>query len=762
MTKLLLNAVTIETEPTAKFTVGTQRFDKDLLARLRRELAEDFFFKRGGEDGAFIHSISLKAGTDPLGAAREEHLANSAPWLMGPLALEVLLRFFKGLGRPILRARPVQVLSQQPANLFPAQAGLPDWLQRRVVLSFDTRTIRTTGRETGLVLACGLRTRNVIDADCKTVLEAGIPLVGRYVSSPHSSDDPRVADAYRLAGKVTAVQGSRLTLEDHGDGPSSIDIEQAYLEPRNENVAWCVGHLLGGRAARVLTAADEAASRQTSGPGRLGMATRTFDYLRKQPLELAPGVPLQLGPLIGSVPNSWKLRSTIIPKPTLVFDPSGTRTDNWNERGLEKHGPYDHRTFAPKELRIAVICQAQYEGQVDAFLAKFLDGLPQVKLGNRAPYEKGFIRRYALQKPKVQIFTARAGVVAEYATACRAALEAASNGNFEWDLALVQIDKDFRELPGPDNPYFAVKAVFLKQRVPVQEITLETMNIADGQLVYALNNMSVATYAKVGGIPWLLKSQPSVAHELVVGIGSQTISTSRLGAQERVVGITTVFNSDGRYLLENRTAAVPFDQYEDELFKSLSNSLTQIRQTDNWRSTDDVRLVFHVFKQTKDHEVDAVGRLVESLGLSQVKYAFVHIVDDHPFSIFDDDNPGIRWGNAMKAEKSPERGLAVTLSETETLLSFTGSREVKQAHHGLPRPSLLRLHRRSTFRDMTYLTRQAFDFSGHSWRMLTPAPHPITIHYSELIARLLSGLRHVPNWDPDTMLGPVGRTRWFL
>jgi hypothetical protein len=63
---------------------------------------------------------------------------------------------------------------------------------------------------------------------------------------------------------------------------------------------------------------------------------------------------------------------------------------------------------------------------------------------------------------------------------------------------------------------------------------------------------------------------------------------------------------------------------------------------------------------------------------------------------------------------------------------------------------------------MTYLTRQAFDFSCHPWRMFTPAPQPITIHYSELIARLLTGLRHVPGWDPDTMLGPISRTRWFL
>src|SRR5262249_9436392 len=145
--------------------------------------------------------------------------------------------------------------------------------------------------------------------------------------------------------------------------------------------------------------------------------------------------------------------------------------------------------------------------------------------------------------------------------ACRRAIDAATDGGFEWNLAIIQIDQDFKELPGPDNPYFITKSLFLKQRVPVQEITLETMRFPNQQLVYVLNNISLATYAKLGGIQWFLKSQQTVAHELVIGLGSQNISTSRLGTNERVVGITTVFSSDGKYLLDDRTAAVPYSEY---------------------------------------------------------------------------------------------------------------------------------------------------------------------------------------------------------
>jgi len=139
------------------------------------------------------------------------------------------------------------------------------------------------------------------------------------------------------------------------------------------------------------------------------------------------------------------------------------------------------------------------------------------------------------------MFTLSGASVEAYVAACREAIDTATNGGFEWNLAIVQIDLDFKELPGPDNPYFATKAVFLKQRVPVQEITLDTIRFSNEQLVFALNNMRLATYAKIGG----------------------------------------------------------------------------------------VRLIFHVFKQMADREADAVGKLVENLGLTDVKYAFLHIVDDH-------------------------------------------------------------------------------------------------------------------------------------
>lgn len=768
MPKLLLNAVPVTVQSDAELIVGVLPYAKESLDALREKHRDDYLFRRSGEAGRLVYSVPLKKDLPVVGDKSERFVLARAPWLLAPLTLEALLQGFVNLRRPILKPRfPLRLLSQKPGNLLPEHSKVPAWLQRRVVLDFDTRIV-TDGRSgSHVLLACGVRTRNLIDANCQVLIEAGVPLVGRYVVTREPSQDPRVTDFVRLAGRITRVSGSSLMLEDHGEGPSSVEVAEAYLEARKENFVWCAQHLLGSAADRVLSEAESSAISHLSGPKRLTLIRKTFDYLRTQHFEVAPALPAILGPVVGSEKGTWTFVDEVIKKPVLVFDPSGTRTDTWNERGLDKHGPYDQRTFTPKQLRIAVICQRTLEGQVDAFLAKFLDGLPDVTTGKgewaRSPYAKGFIRRYALEKPKVVTFTTAGTSSVDYAAACRDAVQASTSGGFEWDLALVQIDKDFKDLDDAINPYFATKAVLLKHRIPVQEVTLDTMRLADEQLVFVLNNMSVATYAKIGGTPWLLKAQPRVAHELVVGIGSQNFSNSRLGGKERIVGFTTVFSSDGKYLLDDRTAAVDYEHYSDELFKSLARSIEAVRVEDNWRSTDAVRLIFHVFKQMADQEADAVDKLIQKLGLTDVKYAFLHIVEDHPFIVFDEANAGTKtWNGGLKGVYTPERGLSVAIGETESLLCFTGGRDLKQARDGMPLPSLLRLHHRSTFRDMTYLTRQAFDFANHTWRMFTPAPLPITIHYSELMVRLLTGLKHVPEWDPDVMLSPISRTRWFL
>jgi hypothetical protein len=272
--------------------------------------------------------------------------------------------------------------------------------------------------------------------------------------------------------------------------------------------------------------------------------------------------------------------------------------------------------------------------------------------------------------------------------------------------------------------------------------------------------MALATYAKLGGIPWLLAAEKPIAHELVFGLGSSTVRNGRLGEEERMVGITTVFTGDGNYFVNNISAAVSADQYFEILLLSMRLTMDRIKKAYNWQARDTVRLIFHAFKTFKDVEVNVVKRVVAELGDYNVEFSFIHIAESHPFLLFDTDQQGV--GFYRKGVFAPERGKFLQLSEHTSLVSLTGASELKQAIDGLPSPVQLILHHDSTFKDLTYLSKQVLKFGAHSWRSFMPAPMPVTVYYSQLMAQLLGQLNKVSAWNPDALYNKIGTTRWFL
>ena len=136
----------------------------------------------------------------------------------------------------------------------------------------------------------------------------------------------------------------------------------------------------------------------------------------------------------------------------------------------------------------------------------------------------------------------------------------------------------------------------------------------------------------------------------------------------------------------------------------------------------------------------------------------------HPYLLFDESEEGAfdYETRVKKGVYAPKRGTMLRLSNREILIVLTGPRDVKRPEDGLPSPVLLRLHRDSTFTDMTYLARQAYAFANHSWKSFFPGSLPVTVLYPELIAGLLGKMSKLPNWNPDVLWGRIGRSRRFL
>ncbi len=591
---------------------------------------------------------------------------------------------------------------------------------------------------------------------------------GLYVSESVKPSDPRIASWFRLLGQVQSTEGDQLKLIDTREGMEVVSAQKVFLEPRREAFNLCLKHIFKERLPEVEEDLGALLADFRSGPSRLKRLRAVAKYFSEQSLEILPGVTFTLQPFLSENEDKTLPPVHTVPRTVYVFNDSGEKTDTWHDRGLNEYGPYTSTTFTPSTPRICIICQGTRKGRVEQFLYKLLKGVtvPQIsKKGKPQPFAKGLIHKYALDDVETHFFVATDKTSTAYDKAVRQALSYQSREGFRWNLALIQIDEAFHDLYGDNNPYLTSKAAFLAEQIPTQDFEIETIDVSDYNLCFILNIMSLAIYAKLGGIPWLIKANPTITHELVFGLGSAALSQGRLGQREQVVGITTVFSGDGNYMLSNLSKAVPVSEYKDALLESLRDTIEKVKRAMNWQLGSHIRLIFHAFKPLKDSEAEAVKELMKELGEFDVEYAFIHVVKEHPFTLFDESEDGVLDYETRihgKGKFAPKRGLFVRVSKSEVLLTLTGAHEVKRPEDGIPTPVLLRLHRESTFDDTTYLARQVFTFSCHSWRSFFPSPMPVTITYSELIAKMLGQLGTVSFWNPNVMLGRIGETRWFL
>jgi hypothetical protein len=739
------------------------------LKQLRQRHWATHVFRRDGPEE--IVAVPVASDLPRLSTTSRKIRLNDRLNLTAALIRNSLLNYLVGIGRTNLGFDPIKFIARDDLlkPSVPHGAECPDWLAVRLLYEIAVRPINFFKRPAFIAAVIDVRTTRVIDRSASQLLDDGFPLVGHYVTKRVSREDPRIAPHDELVGKVVRVSGRTLELTDSRDGTTSVQAEDVWLEKKAFND--CLSHVFRDRTESVLAALDRARADLRSGPTRLQRINASVEFLKSRQHYVSPEIAFTFTPLLSDASKGLFPRLEVTPKPVYIFDPTGTKTDTWHDRGLGEHGPYTAKVFTPNRPKLCVVCQRRHKGQVEQFLHKFINGIklpppPSTYRGKpqKNYFEKGFLRKYALQDVTYEFFIAEDHLPNSYKNACRQALEKHGTET-KWDLALVQIDESFHQLSVDQNPYFIAKESFLTHQIPVQEFEIETAQRKDIQLGFCLNNMALATYAKMNGVPWLLKANPTIAHELVIGLGSAIIGEGRLGDRERYVGITTVFSGDGNYHLSNVSKAVPIREYKNAFLESLRKAINKVRNDMNWQPKDHVRLVFHAtFKRYSQDEVDSVKALMAELGEYEVEYAFLQISDSHPYLLFDQSQKGSRDFDTglTKGVFAPSRSSSLQLSNRDALLCLTGPNEVKRPEDGIPRPLLLSLHRDSSFSDMTYLTRQVFAFACHSWRTFLPASHPVTTQYSDLIARALGSLALLERWNPDVMLGKIGTTRWML
>lgn len=772
MSHLHLNIFPIEL-PDVEIHVGILPFNsREVMRELRSKHAGTHAFKRvsvleGAHRRDLIYAVRLDGTPCTLSSETQRLRLRENLGVARQLVIESFVASFAGKsGRAIVDVSPLKVLSGEDDHDFIARAAqdtpVPPWLLVNLAHAIEARVFQFDGQSPFIGLVFDHRAYRRITRPCSEWLSDRFDLTGLYVSEKVPFSDRRIEPRARLVGQVRSVKGNSLQLADCREGRSVVEAENVELEADYRGFNFCLEAVFGSRAARIRRQLFELQSKAQAGPSKRDELLRIQSRLTAKPLRLLPSVDATVMPHLDTKRNGFPTIHRA-PQALYVFDRTFNRPALSDaKKGIVELGPYSQQGFTPSKPRFCVICERNRKGEVEQFLQKLFDGLNEP--GRKCFFPNGFLKTYRLHGKDVRFFVADGASAAAYRKAAQQALESGTTDAERWHLAFVQVNEGSHELRGDANPYLVAKSTFLSGQIPTQEFLIETTRRSGSGLDFVLSNMALASYAKLGGTPWHLKVDGPIAHELVVGLGSTSISDSRLGARQRMVGITTLFSSEGRYLLGNLSNAVPYEEYGRAVVEMLKSAVERVRGDMNWQKGDEVRLIFHSFKPLKDTEAEAVKAVAEGLTGFHVDFAFLHIAQEHDTVLFDTESEGVRsYGSGtMKGEFAPMRGTFLTLNKSNTILSLTGAREVKKPSDGLPYPVLLHLHRCSTFTDMKYLTEQAYVFSCHSWRSFDMARMPVTIVYSQLIARLLGKLGALPHFSVDSAHGRLNRLRWFL
>lgn len=753
--------------------------DEEQYRALRETHQSTHAFRYDARDSA-IYDIPMADGAAPLGTPvrikTQDHLA-----LLGKAVNHTLLDWLAPRRTILRRARPLQCWGNRKASLLSAAVrdqGLAEIKGLDVLVrhSFDLRVLGAPhqGVEPYLALMLDVSTSNELEIPVGELLRERFDPIGRYVCVRADSGQDNVLARLETLGRVVGVDGGKLQLNDF-TGEEFVDADSVTLEPRLENLDALVRHFYPRDAPKILEGLRKRRAPFSTANDKLAKIREVHGGVagHLETIRIA-GMAIEVGALLQRGSNLFPpLIST--DRPGFLFGAQGRETGAYPDVGVKQHGPYKYMQHERNEPVVAIICESRFRGRIDQLARTLRDGVAEdawqdaMRGRNKVPenpFRGGLIGKLRLSRVQFEFEEVAQPTPEAYREAIQRLLTRLPETP---DLALVQIRADFKQLRNDRNPYFAAKAAFMAVGVPVQSVQAETADMQPSNLAYMANNLALAAYAKLGGSPFVISTRMPATHELVVGLGYTEVSEGRFGPKSRFVGITTVFQGDGRYLVWGQTREVEFENYADALLASLKTTIDTVRKENNWQPRDRVRLVFHVYKPLKHVEIDAIKQLVQELlkGEHEVEFAFLDISRFHDFALFDPSQEGATYyadrRRLLKGVGVPLRGICLQLDERSVLLQLTGSKEVKTNEQGLPRPLRLTLHPESDFRDLTYLARQVYSFSYLSWRSYFPAIEPVSITYSRLIANALGNLRSVPNWNSTFLTaGPLRSRMWFL
>ena len=304
-------------------------------------------------------------------------------------------------------------------------------------------------------------------------------------------------------------------------------------------------------------------------------------------------------------------------------------------------------------------------------------------------------------------------------------------------LYISRIKKD-TDNEDDDEVYYKVKELLLQHKITSQVVFKD--NIENPSFNYFLPNIAIALLAKLGGIPWRLYRP--IKNDLVIGIGADRSTVMR----DKFIGNAFCFRNDGSFK--------GFDAFEKSNTKALAESIKQSIEGYIAENLGCERLVVHYYKSMSWEEEAPIRKLLEHLSLS-LPYIVVTInsTESKDYVLFDSSFDG----------KMPQSGTFIKIKRDELILCNNTRYSLNTGTRldGFPLPIKIKF-KTSNYEKINdnevvrELVDQVYQFSRMYWKSVRQRTMPVTIEYSELVAKMIA---HFDNKELDLF---SRNSLWFL
>lgn len=296
--------------------------------------------------------------------------------------------------------------------------------------------------------------------------------------------------------------------------------------------------------------------------------------------------------------------------------------------------------------------------------------------------------------------------------------------------------------------YAFAKLCFYNNQIPLQVVTKELILRSDG-LKWAVSNIALQIFAKVGGIPWLLKPEINDCLIFGIGIAHQINRDVKPCMIKKYYAYSVCLDSSGYY---NSIGILAKSKNAQDYYNDLKKNIAETVKRHLQERPEIKHIILHTPFTLRNQEILEINQAITSIKDSylDVDFSVVKINVKNRYDGFSDQNMRI-----------PFQSTYIKLSEDEYLIWFDGLDKTKnRISKQVAMPAHVKFFMVGDTIKKEDILQDLVNFAGASWRGFNAKLEPISTFYPHLIASFVKQFREIDEEIENRMT--YFDSPWFL